>query len=133
MEKSYLTRCMLLQGSLSFEDVAVDFTWEEWQLLDSAQKTLYRSVTLENLSSLVSLGFQLIRPDVISRLEQEQLWVMGEDIPSQSFSGESLGGGGVEMPVGSKQRGQWRGGSCAVLFREVPKSLNPRSDPEPLR
>ncbi|XP_014642695.1 PREDICTED: zinc finger protein 84-like isoform X3 [Ceratotherium simum simum] len=74
------------QGSLSFEDVAVDFTWEEWQLLDSAQKTLYRSVMLENFSSLVSLGFQVIKPDVIFKLEQEQPWIIDEDIPGQNFS-----------------------------------------------
>lgn len=41
---------------MSFEDVAVVFTWEEWQLLDSAQKSVDRSVVLENWSSLVSLG-----------------------------------------------------------------------------
>ncbi|KAM9225203.1 uncharacterized protein PS065_007667 isoform 1-T2 [Dugong dugon] len=73
------------QGSLSFEDVAVGFTWEEWQLLDASQKDLYKEVMLENYNNLVSVGYPATKPDSVFKLEQgETPWIVEGAIHSQT-------------------------------------------------
>uniref|UniRef100_A0A2K5M2M0 SCAN box domain-containing protein n=2 Tax=Cercopithecinae TaxID=9528 RepID=A0A2K5M2M0_CERAT len=85
------------QEPVTFKDVVVEFSKEEWGQLDSAVKNLYRNVMLENFRNLNSLrkAYLLSKPVESLKLEsKKKRWIMEKEIPRktvfdmQSISGE---------------------------------------------
>ncbi|XP_075444321.1 uncharacterized protein LOC142487972 isoform X4 [Ascaphus truei] len=69
---------------VTFNDVAVYFCKAEWQLLKSRQKELYREVMRDNYEALISLGYPVEKPDLVTRMEQEQQDLWDSDPVSRS-------------------------------------------------
>ncbi|XP_072477667.1 zinc finger protein 69 homolog B-like [Notamacropus eugenii] len=54
---------------ITFRDVAMDFTQEEWDHLGPAQRVLYKDLMLENYQNFIFLGCPISKSEVISQLE----------------------------------------------------------------
>ncbi|XP_015344886.1 zinc finger protein 445 [Marmota marmota marmota] len=62
------------QEAMTFKDVEVTFSLDEWGWLDSAQRNLYRDVMLENYGNMASLVGPFSKPALISWLEAREPW-----------------------------------------------------------
>ncbi|XP_074153355.1 zinc finger protein 649-like isoform X3 [Sminthopsis crassicaudata] len=79
------------QEVVTFKDVTVDFTWEEWELLDPSQKELYKGVMMENAWNLLSLGLPVPGEEATSYFEQiEALWMLDQEGLRRCSPGQRL-------------------------------------------
>uniref|UniRef100_A0A667HH37 KRAB domain-containing protein n=1 Tax=Lynx canadensis TaxID=61383 RepID=A0A667HH37_LYNCA len=58
------------QGLLTFRDVAIELSQEDWECLNLSQWDIYRDVMLENYRILLFLGLIMTTPDLITFIEQ---------------------------------------------------------------
>ncbi|XP_074171494.1 uncharacterized protein LOC141567586 isoform X1 [Rhinolophus sinicus] len=98
-------------GRVVFEDVAVHFSQEEWELLDEAQRSLYHHVMTENVALLSAIG-----------------WCHGaQDEAAPSEQGDSVGESQVRTPKPdlSTHRAQ-PCEMCGPLLQDVLRLAEPR-------
>ncbi|XP_059108219.1 zinc finger protein 431-like [Peromyscus eremicus] len=43
--------------AVTYDDLHVDFTWEEWTLVNPSQKNLYKDVMLETYRNITTTGY----------------------------------------------------------------------------
>ncbi|KAM9032905.1 zinc finger protein 177-like isoform 2-T2 [Sarcophilus harrisii] len=78
------------QELVTFRDIIVDFTEEEWGLLDPTQKELYKEVTLESVQNLLFLGFIVGRS--LSNVLMDPAFLWRRMISGQPYSYLNEGG-----------------------------------------
>jgi len=66
---------------MTFDDVALYFSEQEWEILEKWQKEMYQQVMKTNYETLDSLGGVFSKPDLISWIEQGRMLLIRDQGP----------------------------------------------------
>uniref|UniRef100_A0A5F8GIU8 Zinc finger protein OZF-like n=1 Tax=Monodelphis domestica TaxID=13616 RepID=A0A5F8GIU8_MONDO len=136
-----MCRIYSLWVSITFHDVAVGFTQEEWDLLDDSQKELYLEVLLDNVQNLLSVGLPVPREIFISCFQPGKTpWLLEQKGPRNSCAEAETNFEMKEMSTklslfveGSGSQRCMNEGLCHFILKEICDSnikvnRNPKSD-----